>query len=184
MYPVRLCLHILPDVLWHDGSRLLVGPWILVFGSVRFLFERYQASWISQQKVVESASLLKFRGFPIMRTITATTAFKMPLYGISFPLSAFQESSTVFRNFEKLSCANEVGASKPLFINKGLLLTDRSLSGHQLHSFSDFQGVDFLCLEKLYQSNFTAAKSSNGLSRLFLCAEFKFELTSKDFLLC
>ena len=118
-----------------------------VFGSVRFLFERYQASWISQQKVVESASLLKFRGFPIMRTITATTAFKMPLYGISFPLSAFQESSTVFRNFEKLSCANEVGASKPLFINKGLLLTDRSLSGHQLHSFSDFQGVDFLCLE-------------------------------------
>ena len=121
MYPVRLCLHILPDVLWHDGSRLLAGPWILVFGSVRFLFERYQASWISQQKVVESASLLKFRGFPIMRTITATTAFKMPLYGINFPLSACQESSTVFRN-----------------------------------------------TEKLYQFNFTAAKSSNGLSRLFV----------------
>jgi len=135
-----------------------------VFGSVRFLFERYQASWISQQKVVESASLLKFRGFPIMRTITATTAFKMPLYGISFPLSAFQESSTVFRHSEKLSCANEVSASKP----EGLLLPDRSLSGHQLHSFSDFQGIDSLCLEKLYQSNFTAAKSSNGLSRLFV----------------
>ena len=138
-----------------------------MFGSVRFLFERYQASWISQQKVVESACLLKFRGFPIMRTITATAAFKMPLYGINFPLSACQESSTVFRNFEKLSCANEVSASKPLFTNKGLLLPDRSLSGLQLHSFSDFQGVDFLCLEKLYQSNFTAAKSSNGLSRLF-----------------
>ena len=26
MYPVRLCLHILPDVLLHDDSRLLVGP--------------------------------------------------------------------------------------------------------------------------------------------------------------
>ena len=26
VYPVRLCLHILPDVLWHDDSRLLVGP--------------------------------------------------------------------------------------------------------------------------------------------------------------
>ena len=147
--------------------RLLVGPQSVVLGSVRFLFERYQASWISQQKVVESASLLKFRGFPIMRTITASTAFKMPLHGISLLLSASPESSTVFQSSEKLSCANEVGASKPLFINKGLLLTDRSLSGHQLHSFSDFQGVDFLCLEKLYQSNFTAAKSSNGLSRLF-----------------
>ena len=28
--------------------------------------------------------------------------------------------------------------------------------------------MDSLCLEKLYQSNFTVAKSSNGLSRLFL----------------
>ena len=143
-----------------------------MFGSVRFLFERYQASWISQQKVVESASLLKFRGFPIMRTITATTAFKMPLYGINFPLSACPVSSTVFRNTEKLSCANEVNASKqankPLFLNKGLLLPDRDFSGRQIHSFSDFQGIDFLCLENLYQSNFTAAKSSNGLSRLFL----------------
>ena len=138
-----------------------------MLGSVRFLFERYQASWISQQKVVESASLLNLWGFPVMRTKLATTAFKMPLYGISFPLSAFQESSTVFRNFEKLSCANEVGASKPLFINKGLLLPDRSLSGRQFHIFSDSQGTESLCLEKLYQSNFTAAKSSNGLSRLF-----------------
>ena len=102
-----------------------------------------------------------------MRTKLATTAFEMPLYGIGYPLSACQESSTVFRNFEKLSCANEVSASKPLFTNKGLLLPDRSLSGHQLHSFSDSQGVDFLCLENLYQSNFTAAKSSYGLSRLF-----------------
>ena len=89
-----------------------------MFGSVRFLFERYQASWISQQKVVESAGSLNFMGIPIMRTITATTAFKMPLHGISFPLSASSVSSTVFRNTEKLSCANEVSASQPLFIIK------------------------------------------------------------------
>ena len=38
----------------------------------------------------------------------------------------------------------------------------------QVPSFSDAQGVDFLCLEKLYQFDFTAVKSSNGLSRLFL----------------
>jgi len=49
-----------------------------------------------------------------------------------------------------------------------LLLPDRSLSGRQFHSFSDAQGVDFLCLEKLYQSNFTAAKSNYGLSRFFV----------------
>ena len=60
-----------------------------------------------------------------MRTKLATTAFKMPSYGISFPLSASSVSSTVFRNSEKLSCANEVSASK-LEINS-LLLLDRSL---------------------------------------------------------
>ena len=117
--------------------------------------------------------LAKFLGIPIMRTKLATTAFKMPLYGIGFPLSAYPVSSTVFQNTEKLSCANEVSASKQskqskqLLFNKCLLLPDRSLSGHKFHFFSDFQGTDFLCLENLYQSNFTAAKSSNGLSRLF-----------------
>ena len=110
-----------------------------MFGSVRFLFERYQASWISQQKVVESASLLKFRGFPIMRTITATTAFKMPLYGVSFPLSAWQESSTVFRNTEKLSCANEVSASK------------RVLSGakRQTGTLGEAKGVIKACFQQI-----------------------------------
>ena len=33
-------------------------------------------------------------GIPIMRMITATTAFKMPLYGISFSLSASSEILT------------------------------------------------------------------------------------------
>lgn len=99
-----------------------------------------------------------------MKMITATTAFKMPLHGISFPLSASSVSSAVFRNSEKLSCANEVSASKQ---NKGLLLPDRNLAGHQRHFFSDSQGIESLYLEELYQSNFTAAKSSYGLSRLF-----------------
>ena len=102
-----------------------------------------------------------------MRTITATTAFKMPLYGIGFPLSACPVSSTVFRNSEKLSCVNEVNASKHLLNNKCLLLPDRSLSDRQLHTFSDFQDTEFLYPEKQYQSNFTAARSSNGLSRIF-----------------
>ena len=57
-----------------------------VFGSVRFLFERYQAGWISQQKVVESAGEALFYG-DSDHEITAATAFKMPLHGISFLLS-------------------------------------------------------------------------------------------------
>jgi hypothetical protein len=43
---------------------------------------------------VESAGSLNFMGIPIMRMITATTAFKMPLYGISFTLSASSELLT------------------------------------------------------------------------------------------
>ena len=66
--------------------------------------------------------LTKFRGFPIMRMITATTAFKMPLYGINFPLSVYSVSSTVFRNTEKLACANEVSASKQQASSKPLLI--------------------------------------------------------------
>ncbi|MBR2441373.1 MAG: hypothetical protein IKB25_14340, partial [Lentisphaeria bacterium] len=65
-------------------------------------------------------------------------------------------------------------ASKQAFKNKGWLLPDQSLSGRKLHSFSDFQDMDSLCLEKLYQSNFTAAKSNNGLSRIF------FDFSSKN----
>ena len=62
-----------------------------------------------------------------MRTITATTAFKMPLYGISLPLSAYPVSSTVFRNFEKLSCVNDSSrkqASIYYLINACFYLTD------------------------------------------------------------
>ena len=83
---------------------MIVGSWSglrAVLGSVRFLFERYQAGWISQQKVVESAGSLNLWGFPIMRMITAATALEMPLYGIRFSLSAHLVSSTVFRNTEK-----------------------------------------------------------------------------------
>ena len=62
MYPVRLCLHVLPDASLHVCRWFLVGPVSECFGSVRFLFERYQAGWISQQKVVESAGSLNFYG--------------------------------------------------------------------------------------------------------------------------
>ena len=58
-----------------------------VFGSVRFLFERYQAGWFHSRKLWNRQAKLYFMGIPIMRTKLATTAFKMPLHGISFLLS-------------------------------------------------------------------------------------------------
>ena len=60
MYPVRLCLHILPDAP-ASLKQVLGGTLYGVFGSIRlFYFERYQAGWISQQKVVESAGSFCF----------------------------------------------------------------------------------------------------------------------------
>ena len=105
---------------------------------------------------MESAGSLNFMGIPIMRTKLATTAFKMPLYGISFPLSASSELLTE--------------ASKPLF-NKGLLLSDQSFSGRQFHKTPNYQNAISLCLEQVFYADFTAAKSSNGATRLFLLKE-------------
>jgi hypothetical protein len=39
------------------------------------------------RKLWNRQAKLYFMGIPIMRMITATTAFRMPLYGISFSLS-------------------------------------------------------------------------------------------------
>lgn len=105
-----------------------------------------------------------------MRTTVIKTAVKMPFYSISYSSSSYSASSSVFRNTEKLSCANEVSASKQAskLEVKSLLLSDRSLPDRQFYYFSDSQGIESLYLEELYQSNFTAAKSSYGLSRLFL----------------
>ena len=150
-----------------------------------------------------------------MRTITAATAFKMPLYGIGSMLSASSEllieaskhpasvlctlrrdkskqakrlvwSEATDRHTWRSQACNKgllLSGLKNLLLvwseatdrhtwrsqacNKGLLLSDQNFFGLPFHYFSDFQDIDFLCLEKLYQSNFTAAKSGNGSSRLF-----------------
>ena len=36
MYPVGLCLHIMPDVLWHDYCRFLAEPSRLCLGAFGF----------------------------------------------------------------------------------------------------------------------------------------------------
>ena len=54
--------------------------------------------------------------------------------------------------------------------NKNLLISDHILPGQQ---FNSSQGTVSLCFEKLYQSNFTAAKSRNGSLRLFCSQQIK-----------
>ena len=51
MYPVGLCLHILPDVSLCDKSRFLVGPRSVMLGSVRFLFERTKQAGFRSRKL-------------------------------------------------------------------------------------------------------------------------------------
>ncbi len=67
-----------------------------------------------------------------MRMITASTAFKMPLYGIEFPLSAFSKSLTETSScIETMESKHPASAAQPLFAatkaslyNKGLLLSE------------------------------------------------------------
>ena len=111
-----------------------------------------------------------------MRATVIKTAVKMPFYSISYSSSSYSASSSVFRDTEKLSCANEVSASKqaskqaskPLFINKGLLQFARTLFGFPF--FED----SFIIIEPL---SFYAAKSGcSGLSRHFYVDTHKEEL--------
>ena len=163
MYPVGLCLHILPDVLWYD----VAGSWSglrSVLGSVRFLFERYQASWISQQKVVESASLLNLWGFSIMRTKLATTAFKMPLTASVLCCPHYRDPGASFKNGNnRLPLLHNFCAvtKASLYFNKGSLLSawsDRVV----FHLFKTY----YRC-GKLYRSDFTISLSGNGSSQFF-----------------
>ena len=98
------CLHVLPDVLGQSSGACLESSF---FGTL-------PADWISQQTLWDQQAKLYFMGIPSMRTITATVAFKMPLCGISFPLSASSELLTE--------------ASKPLLKIKACLLSTEIFS--------------------------------------------------------
>ena len=49
MYPVGLCLQILPDVLMYCCGRFLVGPQSVVLENVRAFYEFSQARWVPQR---------------------------------------------------------------------------------------------------------------------------------------
>ena len=87
MYPVRLCLHVLPDASLHVCRWFLVGPVSECLGAFGFYLNVTKQAGFRSRKLWNRQAKLYFMGIPIMRTITATTAFKMPLHGISFLLS-------------------------------------------------------------------------------------------------
>ena len=107
------------NVFWklvsaHFAGHALAGLLRMVFVNIRFFYSNVtgQVGFCSRSLWNRQARWIY--GDPVMITMIAATAFEMPLLGISFSLSAHPVSSTVFRNTEKLSCANEVSASKPL----------------------------------------------------------------------
>ena len=61
---MRLCLHILPDVLWHDRSRFLVGPRSVVLAGVRFFYAPILQAQLERKprKGEAPAFLLPFSG--------------------------------------------------------------------------------------------------------------------------
>ena len=92
---------------------------------------------------MESAGEALFYGDPIMRAKLAMTAFKMP--GHLF--SAIRIHGTPDR------------------IKQGaLLLSASNFFRNKFHTIAVFQDATSLCLEELYQSNFTVAKSCCGSS--------------------
>ena len=93
MYPVGLCLHILPDAP-ASLKQVLGGTLYGVFGSIRLFILNVTKQAGFRSKSCGIGRLAKLMGIPIMRTITATTAFKVPLYGISLPVSISSELLT------------------------------------------------------------------------------------------
>ena len=75
---------------------------IFTFVSVLFCGDTQDKLGVLIRLACRRGSLLKFRGLLIMRTITAATAFPVPLCGISSLLSAHSASSAVFRDTENL----------------------------------------------------------------------------------
>ena len=93
-----------------------------------------------------------------MRTIIATTVFKMPLYGICCRCPHVRHPA-VFRNAEKLFCANEVSTSNYYLDNRCSLISEQNVSDLISLPLQLSVHADLL--------SFYAAKSATGLSRCF-----------------
>ena len=88
-----------------------------------------------------------------------TSTISVPFSGTGYMLSALSDS--LLNSFEvKDKQANKQASGFGLLRNstprqeqasesKGLLPSNRNLTGRKFHSFSDFQGTGSLCLEKL-----------------------------------
>ena len=77
MYPVGLCLHILPDVLLHDYCRFLAEPSRQCLGAFGFYLNVSKLAGFRNRKVVKTVSLLKFIRDWIMIMATEKSLFEM-----------------------------------------------------------------------------------------------------------
>ena len=118
-----------------------------------------------------------------MRMTVATFAFKMPLYGIGLPLSAFPVSSTVFQSSEKLCRANAGRASKP-FYERALLPSSRNIFRKQYQKNSSVQDTVSLCLEKQYHSVISDAKLLQLFKRIYYESEQMYGHNYKYWYIC
>ena len=167
MWPVGLCLHILPGASLCIHGRFLVGP------SGR-AWERSVFIWTLPSRLdfaAESCGIgmrAKIQGISDHENDNCFDSIWDAASRHQFPVVRMFDILYSFSELWKTVLRDRSERKQTFILNKGLLLSDRSLSGRQFHSSSDFQGIYFLCFEELYQSDFTAAKSSNGLSRLLI----------------
>ena len=77
MYPVGLCLHILPDVLWRDYCGFLAEPSRQCLGAFGFYLNVSKLAGFRNRKVVKTVSLLKFIRDWIMIMATEKSLFEM-----------------------------------------------------------------------------------------------------------
>ena len=108
MYPVGMCLHILPDVLLHDYCRFLAEPSRQCLGAFGFYLNVSKLAGFRNRKVVKTVSLLKFIRDWIMIMATEKSLFEM--------LNSLQSHPIMLLNPRSKQASKQ--ASKPLFITQ------------------------------------------------------------------
>lgn len=101
IYPVRLCLHILPDAFWH----VVAGSWsvsLAMLGCVRFFLNVFKHAGFRSESC-GIGSLCKVVEFPTMNA-TAMTILAIPSAGIGSLLRSVPEPSEASLYFPIKAC--------------------------------------------------------------------------------
>ena len=117
-----------------NPCNLYILPCNFMVSGVNYMYCSRPCMLDFAAKVVGSAACSKIEEVPTMHA-TAMRISTMPSDGIG-------SLSPLFRSPQKQASKQ---ASKPLFSNKGLLLSDRSLSGHHFHTNSAIMTRENCC---------------------------------------